>query len=124
MGPGGFAPLIFTDPIRAWSPALRWREDDHIALAIDRRNAQVSPMPSVALQAHFDGKRIVLDEPFDLPAHTALLVTVLPPTAEAEPVSEQDWLRAAAGNDALAFLADPADDIYTAADGEPIRDAV
>jgi hypothetical protein len=53
-----------------------------------------------------------------------LLVTVLPPTAEAEPVSEQDWLRAAAGNDALAFLTDPADDIYTAADGEPIRDAV
>ena len=81
-------------------------------------------MPSVALQAHYDGKRIVLDEPFDLPAHTALLGTVLPPTAETEPVSEQDWLRAAAGNDALAFLADPVEDIYTAADGEPFRDAV
>jgi hypothetical protein len=35
-------------------------------------------MPTVALKAHFDGAHIVLDEPFDLPPHSALIVTVLP----------------------------------------------
>ena len=44
-------------------------------------------MPTVALKAHFDGKRIVLDEPFDLPLHSPLMVTVLP-----EPETERaDW---------------------------------
>jgi hypothetical protein len=42
-------------------------------------------MPSVALKAHFDGGHIVLDEPFDLPPHAPLIVTVLP-----EPDSERD----------------------------------
>jgi hypothetical protein len=35
-------------------------------------------MPTVILKAHYDGERIVLDEPFDLPAHSPLMVTVLP----------------------------------------------
>ncbi len=35
-------------------------------------------MPTVALKAHYDGERIVLDEPFDLPRHSPLMVTVLP----------------------------------------------
>lgn len=34
-------------------------------------------MPSVTLKAHYDGERIQLDEPFDLPPNAALLVTVL-----------------------------------------------
>ena len=38
--------------------------------------------------------------------------------------SEESWLRAASSSDAFAFLADPAEDIYTPADGEPFRDAV
>jgi len=38
--------------------------------------------------------------------------------------SEDTWLRAAASSDAFAFLADPAEDIYTSADGKPLRDAV
>lgn len=79
-------------------------------------------MPTVALQAHYDGERIVLDEPFNLPAHTALMVTVLP--AAVEPESEEAWLRATAASDAFAFLADPVEDIYTVKDGEPFRDAV
>jgi hypothetical protein len=79
-------------------------------------------MPTVALQAHYDGERIVLDEPFNLPPHAALMVTVLPPAAE--PESEEAWLRATAASDAFAFLADPAEDIYTVKDGEPFRDAV
>ena len=81
-------------------------------------------MPPVALQAHFDGERIVLDEPFDLPPHAALIVTVLPLTAGPETDSEEAWLHTAAGSDAFAFLTDPAEDIYTVEDGEPFRDAV
>lgn len=34
-------------------------------------------MPMVTLPAHFDGKRICLDEPFDLETDTKLIVTVL-----------------------------------------------
>ena len=79
-------------------------------------------MPTVALQAHYDGHHIVLDEPYDLPANANLMVTVLPSSADAD--SEEVWLHAASSSDAFAFLADPAEDIYTAADGEPFRDAV
>lgn len=34
-------------------------------------------MRAVTLSAHFDGKRIVLDEPFELETNTRLIVTVL-----------------------------------------------
>ena len=34
-------------------------------------------MPTVTLKAHYDGKQIVLDEPFELPAGSSLIVTVL-----------------------------------------------
>lgn len=79
-------------------------------------------MPTVALQAHYDGLHIVLDEPYDLPANASLIVTILPSASDAD--SEDAWLRAAASSSAFAFLADPAEDIYTAADGKPFRDAV
>ena len=79
-------------------------------------------MPAATLKAHYDGKHIVLDEPYDLPANASLMVTLLPFTSDMD--SEDAWLRAAAGSEAFAFLADPAEDIYTAADGEPFRDAV
>ena len=44
--------------------------------------------------------------------------------AHAEPDTDSDaaWLRSAAGSEAFAFLADPAEDIYTEQDGEPFRD--
>ncbi len=81
-------------------------------------------MPTIALQAHYDGERIVLDEPFDLPVNASLIVTVLPAASEAEFDSEEIWLRTAASSDAFAFLADPAEDVYTEADGEPFVDAL
>lgn len=37
---------------------------------------------------------------------------------------EKKWLRAAALNPAFAYLRDPAEDIYSLADGEPFRDEV
>lgn len=81
-------------------------------------------MPPVALQAHFDGEQIVLDEPFDLPPRAPLIVTVLPVSTGAETDSEVGWLPASTASDAFAFLGDPAEDIYTVEDGEPFRDAV
>ncbi len=37
---------------------------------------------------------------------------------------EKEWLRAAALNPAFTYLRDPAEDIYSLADGEPFRDEV
>ena len=90
-------------------------------LALNRNPGIVPDMPTVALQAHYDGEHIILDEPYNLPANASLMVTLLP--FASDPDSEDVWLRAAASSDAFAFLADPAEDLYTAADGEPFRDA-
>jgi hypothetical protein len=76
-------------------------------------------MQSVAIPAHFDGKHIVLDEPYELPPNASLLVTVLP-IADEEASGEEGWLKAAASSDAFDFLADPAEDIYTLNDGTPV----
>ena len=35
-------------------------------------------METITLRAHFDGKRIVLDEPCELEPNTKLIITVLP----------------------------------------------
>jgi hypothetical protein len=80
-------------------------------------------MPAIALQAHYDGEHIVLDEPYDLPANAnreGSSVTIRTSGADSEPA----WLRAAASSEAFAFLAEPAEDIYTATDGQPFCDAV
>ena len=47
-----------------------------------------SVMPIVSLKAHYDGKTIRLDEPFDLPPNARLMVTVLPPLTGSE---RADW---------------------------------
>lgn len=47
-------------------------------------------MPIIALPAHFDGKRICLDESFDLKPGTKMIVTILP---RQEPDNEHEvWL--------------------------------
>ena len=85
----------------------------------------VSVMPTIALQAHFDGHQIVLDEPYDLPANANLMVTLLSEgmATATEPDSESAWLRAAAKSEAFAFLADEGEDIYSLADGKPFTDS-
>jgi len=45
-------------------------------------------MSSISLKAHYDGKAIRLDEPFDLPEGAQLMVTVL---EAAQPDSEKVW---------------------------------
>ncbi|HZK81106.1 MAG TPA: hypothetical protein VFC46_08570 [Humisphaera sp.] len=81
-------------------------------------------MRSVSLHAHFDGRQIVLDEPYDLSANASLIVTVVskPATAPSEADCEREWLAAASTSDSFTFLADGAEDIYTMADGEPFHD--
>ena len=37
-------------------------------------------MPGVTLKAHYDGERILLDEPFEIPPNSPLIVTVLSAT--------------------------------------------
>ena len=67
-------------------------------------------MPSVALKAHYDGDRIVLDELFDLPLHSPLIVTVLP-ESDAE---RADWDALAA--EGLESAYGPDEPEYTLAD--------
>jgi hypothetical protein len=67
-------------------------------------------MPTVALKAHFDGDHIVLDEPFELPRHAPLIVTLL---EERDP-ERADWEALAAESLARAYGPDEPD--YSVAD--------
>lgn len=42
-------------------------------------------MPTITLRAHFDGKQILLDEPFEIKPNTSLLVTIVQ-----SPLGEQE----------------------------------
>ena len=57
-------------------------------------------MPALTLKAHFDGERIQLDEPFDLPINAPLMVTVLAPVSGAE---SAQWAQASAAGLARAY---------------------
>lgn len=63
-------------------------------------------MPTVTLKAHYDGERIVLDEPFEIPPNTALMVTVLPPT---KAVVDEDWFLVARQALSAAYSTDEPD---------------
>ncbi|PSB24752.1 hypothetical protein [Stenomitos frigidus] len=45
-------------------------------------------MDTVSLSAHFDGERIVLDEPFNLEPNTRLIITILPK----QDAERESWL--------------------------------
>ncbi len=55
-------------------------------------------MKTVALSAHYDGKKIELDEPYPLPENAHLVVIVLPPDDE-----RHDWLRLSSQQLARAY---------------------
>lgn len=57
-------------------------------------------MKPVTLPAVFDGQHIQLEEPYELPTHARLLVTVLP--TETDP-DREEFLRFAAQNLARAY---------------------
>ena len=49
-------------------------------------------METVTLRAHFDGERILLDQPFELEPDTKLIITVLPKSLDEE---REDWAQLA-----------------------------
>lgn len=60
-------------------------------------------MEAKILRAHFDGKQILLDEPFELEPDTKLIVTVLPETSNGE---HEDWARLSLESLARAYSDD------------------
>jgi hypothetical protein len=66
-------------------------------------------MPTAILKAHYDGEHIVLDEPYELPANTPLMVTVIAPDEE-----RSAWVEFGARNLARAYGDDEPE--YTTAD--------
>jgi hypothetical protein len=72
-------------------------------------------MPVLSLRAHFDGKLIQRDEPYELPRDAQLIVTVLPPA----PVDDEraGWAAFSARGLANAYGKDEPD--YSAADIRP-----
>ena len=75
-----------------------WRESPRLSETQERSN--FVPMPAVILKAHYDGEHIVLDEPFDLPPNSALMVTVLSADADSRSQERAEW--AALGAESLA----------------------
>lgn len=63
--------------------------------------------------------RIVIDETFSVNAPTSVRVIVLFP--ENEDLNENEWLQAAAKNEAFDFLNDPDENIYSVTDGKPLN---
>ena len=66
-------------------------------------------MKTIALSAHYDGKKIELDEPYPLPENAHLVVILLPQDDERD-----DWLRLSVQQLARAYNADEPE--YTEAD--------
>ncbi|HTW90194.1 MAG TPA: hypothetical protein VMH22_00600 [bacterium] len=64
--------------------------------------------------------KLVLDEPLPIEGPSRVRVIILLP--DDTDIDEKLWLQAARSNPAFEFLTDPAEDIYTAADGKPFSD--
>jgi hypothetical protein len=67
-----------------------------------------------------ENSQLHLETPLAIPGPSRVRVLILVP--EVEDLEEKDWLRAASQNPAFAFLNDPAEDVYTLADGKPFHD--
>ena len=76
-------------------------------------------MISVTLKAHYDGEHIVLDEPFEIPIDTPLMVTVLASVRSERDLERErtSWAALSAGNLAQAYGDDEPE--YTVADLRP-----
>jgi hypothetical protein len=74
-------------------------------------------MPTVSLKAHYDGERIVLDEPFNLPADSPLMVTVLPGKSDSLSLERAEWSALSVESLARAYGEDEPE--YTLADVKP-----
>ena len=79
------------------------------------------PLTAIELTGTIDEQhRLQLDGTLPVSGPVKVRVIVLyPPNCVSD---ETEWLRAAASNPAFADLADPAEDIYSLADGIPFND--
>ncbi len=59
-------------------------------------------MDAISIPAHFDGERILLDEPFELEPNTKLMVTILPK----HDTERESWLHLSGRRLAGAYGAD------------------
>jgi hypothetical protein len=62
-------------------------------------------MDTVSVSAHFDGERILLDEPFELEPNTRLIVTILPK----QDAERESWLCLSGGRLEDAYSEDEED---------------
>ena len=60
-----------------------------------------------------------LDKPLSISGKQKVKVIIL--YAEEEDIDEGDWLSALKGNPSFAFLKDKKEDIYSLADGKPLK---
>ena len=72
-------------------------------------------MPVISLKAHFDGKTIQLDEPYELPRDVQLIVTVLSPS----PLDTERAGWAALSARGLAYAYGDNEPEYSVADIQP-----
>ena len=69
-----------------------------------------------------ENHQLKLDEPLPVTGPVSVRVIVLYPSPEE--FDETRWLQAAASNPVFSFLGDAEEDIYTLADGKPVKDEV
>jgi hypothetical protein len=80
-----------------------------------------TPMTAIEMTGRIDEHRqLQLDSPLPVSGPRRVRVIVLYPIEDEW--DEAEWLQAAAHNPAFDFLSEPAEDIYSLADGEPFRD--
>ena len=60
-------------------------------------------MAAISLKAHYDGEHILLDEPFQIPADSKLIVTVIP-NDDSLGQWRDDWSRLAAKKSSIRWL--------------------
>jgi len=65
-------------------------------------------------------RQLHLDAPLPITGPSRVRVIILFP--EETDIDEREWLRAAMANPAFDFLREPAEDVYTIADGKPFND--
>lgn len=79
-----------------------------------------STLRAIETSATIDERHhLQLDEPLSISGPRRVRVIIL--ISESDDIDEDEWLRAAAMSPSFDFLRDPAEDIYTLADGRPFR---
>jgi hypothetical protein len=76
--------------------------------------AEEGRVNAITLNAHYDGERILLDEPYELPVNAPLLVTIVSPELSEE---RDRWARFAAQSLARAYSDNEPE--YTIGDCKP-----